>query len=107
MVARYAGACLGLLAFSITTFTGLYVGNPVSVTLSRGILAMFLFFFIGLTLGWVAELVIGEYEKERQEQIRKKYDIGASETVRESAKPEEGEFEPGSTQDDGVAVGAA
>ena len=51
MVARFAGASLGLLAFATTAVAGLYVGNPPTVTLSRSILALFAFCLIGLLLG--------------------------------------------------------
>ncbi|MHC4698565.1 MAG: hypothetical protein ACYTFA_17680 [Planctomycetota bacterium] len=72
MVARFAGAGLGFLAFSITAFAGLFVQNPVVVTLSRSILALFVFTIIGLALGRAAELVVHEYEKNRESEIRKR-----------------------------------
>ncbi len=71
MVARFAGVGLGFLAFSITAFAGLFVQNPVTVTLSRSILALFVFTIIGLALGTAAELVVHEYEKSRESEIRK------------------------------------
>ena len=70
MVARFAGAGLGFLAFSITAFAGLLVQNPVTVTLSRSILALFVFTIIGLALGTAAELVVHEYENNRESEIR-------------------------------------
>ncbi len=73
MVARFAGAGLGFLAFSITAFAGLFVQNPVTVTLSRSILAMFVFTIIGLALGTAAELVVQEYETNRELEIRKRH----------------------------------
>ena len=73
MVARFAGAGLGFLAFSITAFAGLFVQNPVTVTLSRSILALFVFTIIGLVLGTAAELVVREYEKNCEAEIRKRY----------------------------------
>ncbi len=73
MVARFAGAGLGFLAFSITAFAGLLVQNPVTVTLSRSILALFVFTIIGLALGTAAELVVQEYENNRESEIRKRY----------------------------------
>ena len=69
MVARAAGAGLGLLAFSITVFSGMLVQNPITVTLSRSILALFLFCMLGLCLGTVAEIVVREYEHGRRAEI--------------------------------------
>lgn len=69
MLARVAGSGLGLLAFAITLMAGLLVGNPPMVILSRALLALFLFFGIGLLLGAAARLVISEYERKREEEI--------------------------------------
>jgi len=73
MVARYSGAGLGLLAFTVTVIGGLSVGNPVTVTLSRSILALFLFCGVGLALGAVAQAVVTEHERKRESQIRNDY----------------------------------
>ncbi len=78
MVARFAGASLGLLAFTVTTVCGLIARNPVSVTLSRGILALFAFFFIGIVLGGLAQLVLDEHEQRRRRQIDEKYPRGSA-----------------------------
>ncbi len=63
MVARYTGASLGVLAFTITTAVGLLVRNPVEVTLSRDTLALFAFCIIGLLLSTAAQMVVAEHEK--------------------------------------------
>lgn len=73
MIARYAGASLGLLAFATAVFAGLYVGNPLTVTLSRGILALFVFCLIGIGLGGIAQYVLSEHERDRRAEIRRKY----------------------------------
>lgn len=73
MVPRFAGACLGLLAFFITITAGLYVRNPVEVILSRSILALFVFCLIGFALGGAAQLAIAEYEKNRRSEIRDRF----------------------------------
>ncbi|MCH7808277.1 MAG: hypothetical protein IIB60_03550 [Planctomycetes bacterium] len=73
MVARFVGAGLGLLAFTITVIAGLIVQNPVDVTLSRSILALFLFCMIGLALGTVAEMVVAEHERKRESEIRREH----------------------------------
>ena len=78
MVPRFAGASLGLLAFSITIAAGLCVRNPVEVILSRSIIALFAFCLIGFLLGGAAQMVIAEYDKDRESEIHKRYreDIG-------------------------------
>lgn len=71
MVARFAGASLGLLAFAITTVAGLFVGNPPTVILSRSILALFTFCIIGLLLGRAAQAVVAEYERSRRADVER------------------------------------
>jgi hypothetical protein len=71
MVARFAGASLGLLAFATSTGAGLYVGNPPTVTLSRSIIALFTFCIIGLLLGKAAQSVVAEYERNRRAEIER------------------------------------
>jgi len=69
MMPRIAGAALGLLAFTIVLIGGLVAGNPTTVTLSRGVAALFLFFLIGLVLGTAAQWVIAEYENQRKDEL--------------------------------------
>jgi len=73
MIARFAGAVLGLLAFAVTIVAGLWVRNPVTVTLSRSILATLVFCLIGLVLGTMVQLVVAEHERERLAEIRNRY----------------------------------
>ena len=73
MLARYAGASLGLLAFTIVVTVGLIARNQVPITLSRSIFALFLFCLIGLVLGRVAQAVVAEHEHKRDTEIRKRY----------------------------------
>ncbi|MFQ5414074.1 MAG: hypothetical protein ACE5E6_06405 [Phycisphaerae bacterium] len=73
MVARHTGASLGLLAFTITAVVGLIVGNPVTATLSRSILALFVFCLIGSVVGAAARLAVTEHAKQRREDIHARY----------------------------------
>lgn len=73
MVARFSGAGLGLMAFTITTAMGLYVRNPVEVILSRSIFALFLFCIVGAVLGGVAQRIIAEHQREQQAEISSRY----------------------------------
>lgn len=97
MVARFAGAGLGLVAFTITITAGLLARNPVEVTLSRSILALILFCLIGLLLGGVAQLVVAEYEKNREAEIRKRYPDDSTGT-------EDGGPKDGSSGGDGESI---
>lgn len=93
MIARFAGAGLGFLAFTITALAGVFVQNPVTVTLSRSILALFLFSLIGLSVGAAADLVVREYERNRESEIRDRYrkdSTGASEVEPGDKSDEEG-----------------
>ena len=99
MVARYAGACLGLLAFTIVIIAGLFTQNPVTVTLSRSVLALFIFCVIGLVLGTAAQKVVAEHERKRESEIRERYRDDAG----ESPKSEPGS---GSTEEVGTSIQA-
>ena len=74
MVARFAGAGLGLLAFAVTTIAGLVSQIPADVTLSRSIFALFLFCVIGLFLGGVAQRVIDEHREKGESRIYARFD---------------------------------
>ncbi len=100
MVARLAGASLGLLAFAITLVAGLLVGNPVTVTLSRGILALFMFFLIGLALGTVAQMVIKDHVRRREAEIKERY-------REESASGQTSAGAPSGVKDDARTVATA
>lgn len=91
MVARFAGASLGLLAFTVAVVAGIYVQNPVTVTLSRGILALFLFCGIGLVLGAAAQLVVNEHERRRESEILKDYRNDVEDSPKPEATAEESE----------------
>ena len=69
MVARYTGACLGLLAFGLTVIVGLAVNNPATVTLSRAVWALAVFCALGMVLGGIAQMVIHEHARRRQEEV--------------------------------------
>ena len=74
MVARYAGASLGLPATTIIIVTaGLMARNPVTVTLSQNIHVFFLKCFIGLVLGRSAHVPAAEHEHKRETEIRKRH----------------------------------
>jgi len=69
MVARYTGACLGLLAFAVVTLAGVSVHNPPMLTLSRAVWALVLFCILGLALGATAQAVVNEQRKRREEAL--------------------------------------
>ncbi|MEK7710769.1 MAG: hypothetical protein AAB341_02640 [Planctomycetota bacterium] len=84
MVARFAGASLGLLAFSVTIAAGLYAHNPPMVTLSRSILALFTFCIMGLLFGRAAQIVIAEHERNRRAEIERRYRDDAEKSDRQA-----------------------
>ncbi len=99
MVARFVGVSLGLLAFTVTIIAGLLVQNPVTVTLSRGILALFLFCLIGLVLGAVAQIVVDEHVETRESEILKRYRD-------EPTEPDQAGSEINSTEQDAAPINA-
>ncbi len=78
MIARYTGATLGLFAFAVVIAAGLFAHNPFTLTLSRAVFALFAFLVLGLLLGTAAQLVVGEYEKERESEIHRRYEEKSS-----------------------------
>lgn len=107
MIARFTGGALGLLAFTITIAAGLYVQNPVTVTLSRGIWALLLFCGIGLVLGAAAGLVLRENEASREEQMLREFREGPhpSEPLNSLGQPTNGQpAEPAATAAGGGGV---
>ena len=94
MVARFTGAGLGLLAFAITATSGLLVGNPIEVTLSRSILALILFCVLGLLIGGTAHCVIAEHQRQSEAAIREQYRVKSAEadrTPKDGVETSEGE----------------
>jgi len=73
MVARLAGASLGLLAFSVTIAAGLYANNPPMVTLSRSIFALITFCILGFFFGLAAQSVIAEYQRSQRAKIERTF----------------------------------
>lgn len=94
MVARFAGASLGLFAFTVAVIAGIYVQNPVSVTLSRGIFALFLFCGIGLVLGAAAQVVVNEHEHKRESEILEEYRDDKKDSPKPELTEEESESSP-------------
>lgn len=90
MVARYAGASLGLFAFAIAVFGGMAARNPFAVTLSRGILALFVFCLIGLVLGHMAQRVVTEHAQTREAELRARFAPETDAAVLAAASPPEG-----------------
>ncbi|MCH7885710.1 MAG: hypothetical protein IIC01_10725 [Planctomycetes bacterium] len=78
MIARYTGAMLGLFAFAVVITAGLLAHNSFSLTLSRAVFALFAFLVLGLVLGTAAQLVVGEYEKNRESEIDRQYEEKSS-----------------------------
>jgi len=87
MIARYAGAVLGLFAFSIVIVSGLLTQNPVGVTLSRSIFALFLFCLLGFVLGGAAQMVVNEHDKFRSDRIQRQYGRGDTKSAAGGSPP--------------------
>jgi len=82
MLARYTGATLALFAFAVAITAGLFTQNPPTIVLSRAVLALFAFLFLGLILGYCAQLVIRDFERRREYEMQQRY--------RETSAPTEG-----------------
>jgi hypothetical protein len=69
MIARFAGASLGLLAFGVATLMGLVAGNPTQVVLSRALWSLVVFCMLGLAIGSIAQAVIDEYTNRKLKEL--------------------------------------
>ena len=76
MVSRYTGACLGLLAFAVAIVTGLSVNNPPMLVLSRAVWALVVFCVIGLLLGTIAQAVLSEHRRRREQLVLAAFGAG-------------------------------
>lgn len=104
VIARYTGACLGLLAFAVTSVAGLLTGNAVTVTLSRSLFALFLFCVLGLVLGGAAQLVVAEYERNRESEIRRRLEASATGASHSSNVDPRAAEVPNAPGDDGIVT---
>jgi galactitol-specific phosphotransferase system IIC component len=59
MIRRVAGA-MALIAFALCLIMGILAGNPFVTTLERALQAMFVLFFVGLVVGWMAQRMLDE-----------------------------------------------
>ena len=98
MIARFSGATLGLLAFSVAVFGGLWVGNPATEILSRAIWSLVSFCALGLVLGAAAQAVVNEYARKRFDSVRA--DIEAAAKAEEEAEGSPGSGEAGAQETD-------
>jgi hypothetical protein len=81
MLTRHAGAVLGLFAFSVSVIAGLCVGNPIPVVLSRGLLALLLFFVLGVAVGAAARRVLADHARGRESEIRERFGNPTADSV--------------------------
>jgi len=58
---RSLGAQIGLLVFAVALIAGISAGNPVTVVLTRALIALVLGALLGQAAGWTAKLVLREY----------------------------------------------
>jgi len=98
MIARFSGATLGLLAFSVAVFGGLWVGNSATDILSRAIWSLVIFCALGLVLGAAAQAVVNEYARKRFDSVRA--DIEATAKAEEEAEESPGSDEAGAQETD-------
>lgn len=66
---RLTGATLGFFAFAVTIFIGMAAGNPTETTLVRAMQAMFVFFALGIAVGYVGCRVVDEHSVTRHREL--------------------------------------
>ena len=65
-----------MLVFAISVATGIRAGNTFSTTVWRGLQGLFLAYFVGLAIGWIAQKMLDENLKHEEERIKKDHDSG-------------------------------
>ena len=91
MIARFSGATLGLLAFSIAVFGGLWAGNSATAILSRAIWSLVIFCALGLALGAAAQAIVEEYARRRFDAVRAKAQASAESSEDQQPTRDSGE----------------
>ena len=92
---RSLGAQIGLLVFAVALIAGIYAGNPVTVVLTRALIALVLGALLGQAAGWTAKLALREYlqrEKiaiDREHLDAMKAMMGEDESVTDTSEPEQ------------------
>lgn len=72
MTVKLCGAGMGLLGFMLSLIIGLYVDNPFTTVVSRALLVLVLFFFLGCVLAGLGQQVVRENFEIEAENIRSK-----------------------------------
>ena len=78
---RRIGASLGCLAFSVSVVGGLIVGNPIDTIVRRSLVALFGFFVLGVSVGWISGRVIAERNEQLEEELEARIAAGATESA--------------------------
>ena len=73
MFGKVVGGIMGTVAFSVACIVGLLAGNDATTVLSRGLMAMLIFFAVGFVIGLMARRMIDEHmnriiDADREEQ---------------------------------------
>jgi len=103
---RLTGACAGLLAFSVAIFRGLSVGNTVEVILWRAIVALIVFCFMGLILGWMGKRIIVEYALNREKEMMARFQGTEEATEQDESDESTDDSLANSTPQDSEPIGA-
>ena len=61
MFGKVVGGIMGTVAFSVACIVGLVAGNDITTVLSRGLMAMVIFFVIGFVIGMMGRRLIDEH----------------------------------------------
>jgi uncharacterized membrane protein len=87
MLGKLLAGILGLMAFGVCIFGGLFTGARAEVAIVRGLQAMVLFALLGWVIGWAAETVV-------RDQVRKEALRVLEDARKQQRPPEAGEAVP-------------
>lgn len=84
MVIKLFAGTLSILAFSIALFAGVWAGNEFTTILIRAWSAMILFLIIGAVIGWFAQIVLDEHNRQKAE---KEIEQANNQSAQEQSEP--------------------
>jgi len=93
MFGKVVGGIMGTVAFSVACIVGLIAGNDATTVLSRGLMALLIFFVIGFGIGLMARKLIDEHmqrvvDADRQQQASETPEPRGEQDAADADRPE-------------------
>ncbi len=91
MITRLCSGTLAILAFSFALLAGVWAGNDFTTVLARAWAAMIVFLIFGAIVGYFAQIVVDEHNRQKAEreveQANNRAAMEKNETINNSELP--------------------